>query len=218
MKKGNIVALIPVKENSDRVKRKNLRKFGKTNLLELKLEQLKKVKGFNKIIISSESEYILNIASTYKFEIHKRHPKYSTSKVPMSEVYSYIASEIEGDFIAWVNITNPLATSKIYQRAISTFKKLDKKYDCLLSAYKIQENLYYKNKRVNFPRSPWPRSQDLIPVYSLSFVINILKRTDMVKWGSCVGRNPYFYLLDKLTSWDIDDQIDFDFCEYIFNK
>ena len=43
MKKNDIVALIPVKANSERVKSKNLRKFGKTNLLELKLSHLKKV-------------------------------------------------------------------------------------------------------------------------------------------------------------------------------
>ena len=216
MKKNDIVALVPVKANSERVKSKNLRKFADTNLLELKLSHLKKVKNFKKIIVSSESDKVLKIASNYNFNVHKRDPKYSTSHVPMSEVYSYIASEIDGEFIAWINITNPLATSSIYEDAISKFREIKSNYDCLLSAYEIQENLYFDNKRVNFPRSPWPRSQDLKPVYSLSFVINILKRTDMIKWGSCVGKNPYFYLLDKITSWDIDDKTDFDFCEYIY--
>ena len=50
MKKIEIVGIIPVKANSERVKKKNLRKFGKTNLFELKLKQLKKTKNFQHIL------------------------------------------------------------------------------------------------------------------------------------------------------------------------
>jgi len=116
--KKNIVALIPVKGNSERVKGKNIRPFGDTTLLELKLKQLKEVDGFADLIVSSEDESILETAKKYDFSIHKRDPKYSTSHVPMSEVYSYIASEINGDDIAWINVTNPLADSQIYLNAI----------------------------------------------------------------------------------------------------
>ena len=51
-----------------------------------------------------------------------------------------------------------------------------KKYDCLLSAIETRENFFYKEKPINFKRTPWPRSQDLKPLVSLPFVINILKR------------------------------------------
>ena len=44
MNKLDIVGIVPVKANSERVKKKNLRKFGDTNLFELKLKQLKKNK------------------------------------------------------------------------------------------------------------------------------------------------------------------------------
>ena len=40
----------------------------------------------------------------------------------------------------------------------------------------------------------------------------------MIKWGSCVGNNPYFFVLDQVTSWDIDFQVDFDFCESMYIK
>ena len=73
-------------------------------------------------------------------------------------------------------------------------------------------------KPVNFKPYPWPRSQDLKGAYSLSFVINLLKREDMIKWGSCVGNNPYLFILDTIDSWDIDFQEDFDFCEMIYEK
>ena len=60
--KNRIVGLIPVKGNSERVKKKNTRKFGRSSLFLHKLKQLKKTKYFDDIIVSSEDRQILKIA------------------------------------------------------------------------------------------------------------------------------------------------------------
>ncbi len=217
-KKIEIIGLIPVKGNSERIKKKNLRKFCNTNLLELKLKQLKKTKNFKSIIVSSESKQVLKIAEKNGYEVHERDPYYSTSRVPMSEVYSHIASELRGEHIAWINVTNPLANAKIYDNAVTLYQKILKSHDSLLSACKRQENFFFKNKPVNFKPYPWPRSQDLEGLVSLTFAINILKRKNLEKWGSCVGKKPFFYILDSITAMDIDNKIDFDICEYLYKK
>jgi len=213
-----IVALIPVKGQSERVNAKNLRDFAGTSLYELKLNQIKNVKGFADKIVSSESEEVLDIAKKHGFNTHYRDPKYSTSDVPMSDVYSYIASEINGDYIAWVNVTNPLAETDIYEKAIEKFNNLESKFDCLLSVYEVKEYLFFKDKPLNFPPAPWPKSQDLTGTYAMSFIINILKRLDMVKWGSTVGSNPYLFECDYIDSIDVDWQHDFDFCEHLYKQ
>ena len=213
-----IVALIPVKGDSERVKRKNLRKFANTSLLELKINQIKKTNCFSKIIVSSESKNVLQIAKKNGLDTHLRDPYYSTSKVPMSEVYSYIASEITGENIAWVNVTNPLCGPEIYNKASKTYSSMPKKFDCLLSAVELKQNFFYKNKRVNFKRSPWPRSQDLKPLITLPFVINILKRENMVKWGSCVGKKPKFFYVNPILSIDIDDINSFKLTEIVYKN
>ena len=155
----------------------------------------------------------MNIAKKNGLDIHKRDPYYSTSSVPMSEVYSYVGASIkDGEHVAWINVTNPLAESKIYDNAVNLYKKNFKNNDCLLSAIEVKENFFLKGKPINFPRSPWPRSQDLEPLISLPFVINILNKDNLVKWGSCVGKKPFFYILDSITAKDIDNPVDFEFC------
>ena len=213
-----IIGIIPVKEHSVRVKKKNTRKFANTNLLELKLSQLKKTKNFSNFLVSSESKKILTVAKKKGFLTHLRDPYYSTSKVPMSEVYSYIASSIEAEHVAWINVTNPLAGPKIYDKAVTIYKKIYKKYDSLLSAIENYENYFYNKKPINFKRSPWPRSQDLKPLISLPFVINILKRKNLIKEGTCVGKKPYFYILNNIDAMDIDNLKDFIFCETVFKN
>ena len=213
-----IVGLLPVKGNSERVPMKNLRKFGESSLFELKLSQLSKAKGFDEIIVSSEEDMILSMAKKNGFGTHERDPKYSTSDIPMSDVYSYIASEIAGEDIAWINVTNPLADSDCYTNAVELYKRMDKKYDCLLSVAEVKDYLFHHGLPLNFRSKPWEKSQNLTGVVEMTFVINILKRQKMIEWGSCVGTTPYFYNLSKLESWDIDFQEDFDFCEMMHNK
>ena len=82
----------------------------------LKLNQLKKTKNFKYIVVSSEDKRILDKAKKKGFQTHLRDPYYSTSNVPMSEVYSYLGS-VTAEYVAWINVTNPLAGSKIYDDA-----------------------------------------------------------------------------------------------------
>jgi|TARA_B110000114_G_scaffold121502_1_gene127306 N-acylneuraminate cytidylyltransferase len=214
-----ITAIVPVKGNSQRVKKKNLRKFSNTSLYELKLDHLKKTNCFDKIIISSEDDYILEMAKNKKFLTHKRKKYYSTSHVPMSEVYSNIASEVEGDYIAWINVTNPLCDHHVYEHAIKKFKSLNKKkFDCLLSAITHKQNFFYRNKPVNFKRTPWPSSQNLEPLITLPFAISIVKRIDLIKWRSLVGKKPSFLYLNPIIALDIDNSDDFKLAEIIFKQ
>ncbi|HJP19820.1 MAG TPA: hypothetical protein QF468_14340 [Nitrospinota bacterium] len=213
-----IVALVAVKGTSERIKKKNTRPFHNTNLLELKLSQLKKVKGFHEIIVSSEDSGILETARKKGVNVHIRDPKYSTSFLPPSELFSYIASEISGEHIAWVNVTNPLFESNAYDKAIEAYNNLDSKYNCLTSVYEVKNNLFYKGRPINFQANPWPRSQDLEGVCAMSHAINIMRREEMIPLGSYLGSSPYFFYMDSISSLDIDYQIDFDFCEMIYKK
>ena len=88
----------------------------------------------------------------------------------------------------------------------------------LLSAVENKQNYFFKNKAINFKRTPWPRSQDLEPLVSLSFAVNILKRKDMIKWGSCVGKNPFFFITNPLIAIDIDDQASFRLAEILYKE
>jgi len=214
----SVVALIPVKGNSERVAKKNIRNFANTNLLELKLSQLERTSCFSDIIISSEDKEILNKVKSLGFNFHERDPKYSTSDIPMSSVYSYIASEIHGEHIAWVNVTNPLVESKFYQDAVTSYSEMSIDYDCMPSAYKLQEYLIYREKPVNFSPNPWPKSQDLDGMYSLSFAINQLKREDMISWGSTIGNKPKLFVLPQDISIDIDTEEDFNYAQFLYKK
>ena len=136
----DFTALIAVKGHSERVTKKNIRPFSSSTLLEIKLEQLKKNNLFKNILVSSESDEVLEKCKKFKVKLHKRDPYYSTPHIPMSEVYKYLAKKIKTTYVAWVPVTSPLVDNKIYIKAINTFKKINfNNYDSLLSVHEIQE-------------------------------------------------------------------------------
>tara|TARA_B110000444_G_C18823678_1_gene589142 strand:- start:1338 stop:2024 length:687 start_codon:yes stop_codon:yes gene_type:complete len=217
--KFKIVALIAVKGDSERIPRKNIKSFHDTSLLELKIRQLLKSDCVDKIVVSSESPEAIEIASSFEdILIHKRDPFYSSSDVPMSQVYTYLASEMNCEDIMWVPVTNPLISPSVYKDSVEQYLNIENEHDCLLSCVKINEYLLKDFKPLNFTRNPWQRSQDLEGIHALSFAVNILKRRDMIKWGSLVGKNPKFIELSREESTDIDFMDDFDYCEHIFKR
>ena len=73
-------------------------------------------------------------------------------------------------------------------------------------------------KPINFKRTPWPRSQDLEPLISLPFAISMMRRNDLIKWKSFVGKKPIFFFLDPVLATDIDEMHNFRFAEFIYNS
>ena len=128
----DFTALIAVKGNSERIPKKNIRSFAKSTLLEIKLNQILENNLFKNILVSSESDEVLDICKKFKINIHKRDPYFSTPDVPMSEVYEYLANQVHTQFIAWIPVTSPLVDNFFYKKAINIFKKMDHNmYDSL---------------------------------------------------------------------------------------
>ena len=58
-----ITAVIPIRTGSQRVKDKNLRPFGDTNLMELKIKTLLQVPELTSIIVNTNSEEAISIVN-----------------------------------------------------------------------------------------------------------------------------------------------------------
>ena len=88
-----ITAIIPVRKGSVRVKNKNLKSFAGTNLLEIKINQLKQINFIDKIVVSSDCDKMLEIAKKHKVNIHTRDKYFASSQANNSEFFT-IASGI----------------------------------------------------------------------------------------------------------------------------
>lgn len=215
-----IKALIAARSGSVRVKNKNIRPFADSTLLEIKIEQLKRLKIFDDIVVNSNDEEILSIAKKHGASIVKRDPYFASNTVSMSDVYVNMAENMgdDCDAIAYINCTNPLIKDQTIINLIKFYKDNFQKYDSINSAHYVKEFMFKDNRPINYDLKKQPRSQDLPDILALNFAVNILSKKTMIECKNVVGMNPYIFPIDEVEATDIDNQIDFDFAEYLYKK
>ena len=71
-----LTAVIPVRSGSSKSKKIKFEPFAGSTLLDIKIEALKKVIGLDEIVVTSDSEKMLDIASKHNISVHKREDYY----------------------------------------------------------------------------------------------------------------------------------------------
>lgn len=221
----SITAVIPVRAGSVRLPNKNILPFGDSNLLVHKIRQLKQVKGISSILVSSDSDEMLEMATIENLndeqnvfvQVHKRSKEYCDEKTKsFNEVVEHIAKAVESDVIMWAPCVCPLTTIESYENAIENFIKYVYKnndYDSVISAKLFKEYLFNENGPLNWNPSKHVPSQNL-PNWKV--IVNgfyIAKRQNMIDWRFVYGKNPYLQIVSKSEALDIDDIEDYKMCE-----
>jgi CMP-N,N'-diacetyllegionaminic acid synthase len=208
---NDIIAVIPVREGSRRLPGKNVYPFFGSNLLINKIEQLKKCSSINRVIVSSDSDHMLDLALSCGVEIHKRSLEYCDEETKsFGEVVSHIASSILGDHLIWATCTAPLVQPVDYENAIKQyFVGLNEGFDSLMSVEPFKRYLWNDNGPLNYKLGlQHVPSQELDQLYFVTDGILIAPRLKMIEWNYFHGVNPKKFILDKIKCIDIDDKLD----------
>ena len=216
MKQGKLTAVVAVRKGSQRIPNKNITPFGSSNLLEMKLELLKKVSNIDEIVVNSDCDEMLAIGEKYKCLIHKREKYFASSKVNNSDFHNHIAATTDTDYIFLAPVCSPFVSVESHEKAIDTF--LNSKHDSLTSVDIIKNHLWMNGRPLNYDLNNIPNSQNLPNVERLNYGISIITRESMLKNRSLIGDNPGFYELDHFESVDVDTPFDFFIAEQIYNK
>ena len=215
--KNKVIAMVPVRAGSVRVPNKNIRPFADINLLELKLELLKKLDGLADIIVSTDCEMSANIASKKNVNVQWRNKYYAGSKVTNDQHWLHIAQTTPGDIVFFAQVCNPLLKVSSMQRALNKFLSSNVN-DSLNSVSSEKKFLWQNQKPINYNINETPKSQDLPDIVSLNFAISIIKKQSMIERKNLVGYNPDFIELDKVESMDIDELNDFKIAEVMYKE
>lgn len=216
-----ITAVIPVRAGSTRLKNKNIRPFAGSNLLEIKIEQLKKIPEIGEIIVSSDSPEMLEIASKHGVTGKKRPIEFCDEKSrTFNEVVEYVTEfQVMTDVMMWVPCVCPLVSSEKIREGILKYKKIVNEnalYDSVVSAVLIKEYLFDEKGPVNFSKEKHVPSQKLPDWHYIVNGFFIALRENMINWHFVYGSKPYLLELNKYEAIDIDDECDFKIAEIVY--
>ena len=214
-----VVALMPMKANSERVRGKNFKDFGGKPLFRWVLETLKSVPAISTVIINTDARNILAENGVVDGEgviIRDRKAEMRGDFVSMNVIIEDDIKNIDADVYLMTHTTNPLLSKKSIESAISEYKRaLDSgKADSLFTVNKIQDRFYDSDVNpLNHDPGNLQRTQDLEPWYKENSNLYLFTRESFSQTKARIGKYPIMFETDAFESTDIDTQDDWDLAE-----
>lgn len=215
--KNNTICIIPARQNSKRIKNKNLLKINGKSLTEISIILARKSKLFKEIILSSDSNKILNLGKKLKIMTVKRDKALSQNNTTTDDVIKNLINNINFEFenIILLQVTSPL-------RKISTLKKfyshcLNKKLSSCLSVSLINDNLSKKDNFFNSVNDNIRNSQNRKPFIYENGLLYFFKKKEFLKKNKIYPKKdwPYF-ITDKYESLDINELKDYKIAKKLY--
>lgn len=222
-----IAFFLPARKGSERVKNKNTRSFAgiEGGLVENKIRQLLSTKHVDEIILSTNDEVCMEVAQKFtldsRLRIVARPDNLCLSSTNLQDLICYVPTITDADHILWGHVTTPLAGANEYDKGIELYlSKLHEGYDSLVGVIELKNFLLNREGKLinNTTNIPWPRTQDLEPLYEINHTMFLAKREVYIEQKNRIGVNPMLHVMDEIHSFDIDWEDDFTIAEVMYKN
>ncbi len=221
-----ILAIIPARGGSKGIPRKNIKILAGKPLIAWTIEEAKKSKYIDRLILSSEDEEIIKVAKKWGCEVPFVRPKeLAKDDTPGIEPVIHAIKTLHEnyDYVCLLQPTSPLRKVEHIDAAIELIIKMNA--ESLVSVKEVKENPYWmfeidNNSFLNkFINENIPiRRQDLKELYVLNGAIYISKTDALIKNKSFLIDTTIAYKMDEISSVDIDEEMDFQVCEFLLQQ
>lgn len=221
--KKTIKSLILSRKGSQRVPNKNTKPFAGSSLLEIKINQMKRLEAkgvIDGVVVNSNDDYALKLAQKMGCEIIKRDDYFCTDEISPNELHEHLGKTFTADIAMFTNTTSPLVSDKTLEKAIEEYWKNVEygEFKSLNACHIIKEFLWLDGKALNYDPDNKPRSQDLPEILSLDSATDIISCEQMIKDRSFVSHRPYLFVVDSIEGKEVDWPEDFEICELLYSK
>jgi len=216
---NKMIIFIPIKHNSQRVHRKNFRRFGKEplfkhTLLKLKNHQVYVDTDSQDIIDLISSDKRLNHVTTYHRKENLRGDKVSVCHLIRNFIEEY---NIEQPIVQ-LHVTSPFLTIKMLEDAYKKISSHDSVVSCTVHNSRFWRKENYGMCPLNHNPVKLEQTQDLPSLYEENSCFYIFNPCVIINLGSRIGSNPYFYEMAYPHNIDIDNEEDWDNAVNVFNS
>ena len=213
---ATIIAMIPARMGSQRLKKKNLQKLDGVPLISHAIRKCIQAECFSEIWVNSENEQFGEIARSEGVLFHKRPAHLGDNSTTHEQfIHEFLLSH-ECDSIVQVHSIAPLLAASQVQEFTKFF--IHSNYDVMLSCIHDQIECAYQNKPINFTFNKKTNSQDLRPIQRITWSITGWKSMSFLQAfsaGKCAtyAGNIGFYPVNPISGHVIKTHQDLDIAE-----
>lgn len=200
-----IVALVPIKLNSERVKEKNIRKFcDGTPLVQFILKSLNASKKIDDVYVycsdDNVKDYLIDDVKYLK------RPKFlDENTANANDIIREFIKEVDADIYVLSHATSPFVKTESIDKCIDIVAN-SKIYDSAFIVQKIQAFMWQNDKPLNFDPNHFPRTQDLEPIYMEGSGAFVFSKEVFKKYNRRIGVKPCLVEVDSIENFDIDTE------------
>ena len=220
----SILAIIPARGGSKGLPRKNIREVGGKPLIAWTIEEAKKSKYIDRLILSSEDEEIIKIAKTWDCEVPFVRPiELAQDDTPGIEPVLHAIKAIpeKYDYVVLLQPTSPLRKVEDIDGCIELC--IQNNAPACVSVTEPDKNPYWmftidKKGQLNpfvVAARLITRRQDLPKVYALNGAVCVAKRDWLEKNKNFISEETMAYMMDEERSLDIDSESNLNYCDFI---
>lgn len=217
--KPRIVALLPMKANSERVKGKNFRPLAGKPLFRWILDSMLSLEEIAQVVINTDARAILaenGLTDSERVLIRDRKPEICGDFVSMNLILADDIANVPADLYLMTHTTNPLLSAETIRKAIQTFEEARAagRADSLFTVNRFQTRFYREDgSAVNHDPNNLVRTQDLEPWYEENSNLYLFTAESFASTQARIGRKPMMMESPKLESVDIDNPEDWTLAE-----
>ena len=219
------LAIVPARGGSKRFPRKNILDLNGKPLIAYSIEAGLQSKYIDKVIVTSDDEEILNISKEFGADIIKRPDELASDIATSFDAIKHTIENVDKyDYIILLQPTSPLRGAVQIDEAIDLLET--KEANAVVSVCAMDHSPLWSNtlpqdaSMQGFLRDEVlnKRSQDLEKYYRLNGAIYICKTDKLLEEESfLLKENIFAYVMDRESSIDIDEKIDFKIAEVLIN-
>jgi len=229
---SNVLCTICARGGSKGVKNKNIKELNGKPLIAYTIEQAKASGLFDHIVISTDSDDIASVAKVYGAEIFfKRNPEMASDTAGKLDVIkdAFMKSEAhyqkQYDYLIDLDATAPLRSVDDIKNSFAQF--LEANNDNLITAMPSRRSPYFNLVEVSNDGkvalskkldSSIVRRQDAPKSYDMNASIYIWKRDVILNENTLFLDKTGLYVMPEERSIDIDNELDFEFVEFLMRK
>ena len=206
---------ILIKENSERVKGKNLRVLNGKPLYMYISEHVKEADVFDDVYIDTNSLEVAKYAESMGFKVIERLPELAQNTANGNDLLVH-HFELYPDYDYYFQL---FATAPYMQAdTIKTcWEKLtsSSEFDSCFPATENHSFYWFAGNPMNYRPGILPRSQDMLPVIEETTGLYGIAKESLMKYRCRIGRKPYIHIVNKFEAVDINTEEDWKVAEYV---
>lgn len=209
-----IIAFVPIKFNSSRLKNKNFLKLDEKYLCSYIFETLLKIDTIDQIYVYCSNEEIINYIPKNIIFLKRNNNLDSEQTIGM-DIYQQFIKEIDSDIYILAHATSPFISKESIKQGIDAL--VNKQYDSAFSVKEEKTFTWYQNKPLNYNLDLIPRTQNLESIFLETSAFYIFNK-DVITKKKRIGNNSKMIITKFPEYIDIDTQDDFNLAAKIVLK